>query len=354
MRRHLMAGSAVVAVVAATGLTGFSGRAGAAPASVTDHLVTNGSPRTTFPQNKQNEPGLALDPAAPSTLVAGSNDEIDLGPCAGSSCPFTPGVGVSGVYFSFNGGSTWTQPRYTGYSDRTGTPVRGGPIGTLPNYFEAGLASDGNAELAFGPRPNGHGGFTYDRGSRLYYANLAANFPGTSTTKGFEAVTVSHADDLAAAAAGSNAAWSAPVVESKQNGALSSDKESIFAERQNQPLLRQRVRLQRRLPRAGEEQRSPGAGAHRPIHRRWSEFHHQAGHRRDRQQPDRRSTRLHAAHRQPRQRSAGVLRVQQAAQQWRVLPGSFPGRRPELQSADGGHQDCRHRPAGTGAGSVHH
>jgi len=223
-----MAGSAVVAVVAATGLTGFSGRAGAAPASVTDHLVTNGSPRTTFPQNKQNEPGLALDPAAPSTLVAGSNDEIDLGPCAGSSCPFTPGVGVSGVYFSFNGGSTWTQPRYTGYSDRTGTPVRGGPIGTLPNYFEAGLASDGDAELAFGPRPNGHGGFTYDRGSRLYYANLAANFPGTSTTKGFEAVTVSHADDLAAAAAGSNAAWSAPVVESKQNGALSSDKESIF------------------------------------------------------------------------------------------------------------------------------
>jgi len=230
MRRHLMAGSAVVAVVAATGLTGFSGRAGAATASATDHLVTNGSPSTTFPQNKQNEPGLALDPAHPSTLVAGSNDEIDLGPCAGSSCPFTPGVGVSGVYFSFNGGSTWTQPTYTGYSDRTGTPVRGGPIGTLPNYFEAGLASDGDAELAFGPRPNGHGGFTYDRGSRLYYANLASNFPGTSTTKGFEAVTVSHADDLAAAAAGSNAAWSAPVVESKQNGALFSDKESIFAD----------------------------------------------------------------------------------------------------------------------------
>ncbi len=193
-------------------------------------LVTNGSPTNTFPQNKQNEPGVAVDPIDPSIVVAGSNDEIDLGPCNGSSCPFTPGVGVSGVYFSSDGGSSWTQPTYTGYSDRTGTPNTSGPIGTLPNYYEAGLVSDGDPELAFGPQPDGSGGFTYANGARLYYANLTSNFPGTHAFKGFEAVAVSHADNLAAAAAGDNTAWSAPVIESKQNSVLFSDKDSIAAD----------------------------------------------------------------------------------------------------------------------------
>jgi len=228
MRRRLMSGGAVISLFVATGLAGMSGATSAATPG--DQRVTNGNPGTPFPQNKQNEPGLALDPSSPKTLVAGSNDEIDLGPCRGSSCPFTPGVGVSGVYFSFDGGGSWSQPTYHGYSDRTGTPVANGPIGTLPNYYEAGLVSGGDPELAFGPRPDGHGGFTYTGGSRLYYANLASNFPGTSTTAGFEAVTVSHADDLVSAAAGNNSAWSAPVVESKQNAALFSDKESITAD----------------------------------------------------------------------------------------------------------------------------
>jgi len=209
-----------------------------------DVLVSNGSPSAPFSANKQNEPAIAIDAHDPDVMAAGSNDEIDMEACnAGTdnTCPFTPGVGVSGIYFSTSAGHNWVQPTYQGLTGRGCTGVPGdadppctattGPIGTLPNYAKHNLVSDGDPALAFGPAPGDNGVFSWDNGSRLYYANLTSAVPGApSPFKGFEAIAVSHTDDLAGAAAGDESAWSDPVIASQQNGALFSDKEQVWAD----------------------------------------------------------------------------------------------------------------------------
>jgi hypothetical protein len=219
----------------------------AAPAAAfsPDVLVTNGSPSTPFSQNKQNEPTITNDANHPNILVAGSNDEIDMEACNAASdttCPFTQGVGVSGVYFSFDSGTTWTQPSYTGWTGRQCLGVPGpsdpactgmvGTIGTLPWYYENGLVSDGDPAVAVGPAP-GSGGFSWGNGDRLYYANLTSNFGATRTDqafKGFEAIGVSRTDNMQAAAAGDKNAWKAPVLISRQSSTTFSDKEQIWAD----------------------------------------------------------------------------------------------------------------------------
>jgi len=219
----------------------------ALPASATnpDTRVTIGSPATPFSQNKQNEPAVAIDANHPNILVAGANDNIDLEACnAGddTTCPFTPGIGTSGVYFSFDSGTTWIQPTYTGLSARGCTGVVGntdppctptvGPIGTVPNYYEAGLVSDGDPAVAFGPKPDASGHFSWSNGDRLYYANLTANLSGggVETFRGFEGIGVSRTDDFAAAASGNNDAWTSPKIISRQSSTTFSDKEQIWAD----------------------------------------------------------------------------------------------------------------------------
>jgi len=236
--RHVFRAVPLVAVAALV-LTAVAG------AFNPDTRVTVGNIGSPFPQNKQNEPAVAINPAVPNIVAAGANDEIDLEACNNRSdvtCPFTFGVGTSGIYFSNDSGTSWQQPTYTGLSARNCLGLVGtqpanpadncdpshGPIGTLPRYDENGLISDGDPAVGFGPLPGADGSFAWENGWRLYYANITSSL-GPSPLKGFEGVGVSRLDspDYAAAQAGINSAWHEPVIATKQNSALFSDHEML-------------------------------------------------------------------------------------------------------------------------------
>jgi hypothetical protein len=216
----------LVPLVALTAPVALPPSAGAVSA---ESKVSVGSPTTPYLPNASNEPALAMDPTHTNVLAAGANDLVDSSPCKGSSCDLTPDIGISGIYFSFDQGATWTQPTYTGLTAQNGT-THVGPIHTLPGYYEQGMSSHGDPALAFGPRPDANGHFSWTNGARLYYANLAFPLSTSPGFKGASAAAVSRTDNVQAAAAGVQSAWMDPVIVSRQNAALLSDKEDIWAD----------------------------------------------------------------------------------------------------------------------------
>ena len=224
--------------------------AGAAPVGAADpatsSIVSVGSPTDTTPQNHQNEPAVAMDAHQPNVLAAGVNDFLDWQPCPeetateqGTCRGSNVGVGLSGVYFSFDSGHTWIQPTYTGLTSRDCAPndpctPHVGPIGTLPWYYEAGLASSGDPAVAFGPRPV-NGEFSWDNGSRLYYANLTGTirggFPQIEPFRGFLGIGVSRLDNPTPTSVLDQDSWMPPVIASSRTSATSfEDKEQIWAD----------------------------------------------------------------------------------------------------------------------------
>jgi hypothetical protein len=220
----------------------------AVPASAAaSSLVSVGSPAGSTPQNHQNEPAVAVDAAHPNVLAAGVNDFIDWRPCPQDDAtqhgtcfdPADDPVGLSGVYFSFDSGHTWTQPTYTGLTARDCAgagpcPTHTGPIGTLPWYAENGLISNGDPAVAFGPRPV-NGTFSWANGSRLYYANLTASltdgFPQKEPFKGFLAVGVSRLDNPTATSVANKDSWRPPVLATpRMSSTTFEDKEQIWAD----------------------------------------------------------------------------------------------------------------------------
>jgi hypothetical protein len=243
------AGSVVSAL--SVGLPVAHAAAPAPQATGTGALVSVGSPPNMHPQNAQNEPALAVDPVNPNILAAGANDLVDMQPCskqaaitaAACSFPlgtFNLGVGLLGVYFSFDSGHSWIQPTYHGLTaagcDPTAEPCtpQPGPIHTVPNYFENGLRSRSDPGVAFGPVPK-NGTFSYANGSRMYLATLATNLTDTKIQQGginsTEAITVSHIDNLTPARVADQSNWSRPFfVPAHVASSAGLDKEQVWAD----------------------------------------------------------------------------------------------------------------------------
>ncbi len=124
--------------------------------------ATPPTPIPRFPQTKQNEPTIAVNPLNPLNLIAGANDEQAEPPCQDlngngvlnglAECPFAPNVGDSGVYVSTDGGNTWTD---LGVLD-TVTPA------AAAGWAGIGHVSSGDPAIAF------------DANGNAYYATLAS------------------------------------------------------------------------------------------------------------------------------------------------------------------------------------
>lgn len=188
-------------VIASIALCALFAQAAVAATLVSDQIVSPSAAH--FPQNKQNESPMAVSPFNAAVVASGANDEIeepDCTPATGgpSSCPFAPGVNVTGVYISTDGGASYAQH--------------------LLHWNSSGLVADGDPVVAFGPRP---GGASNAAGGRLYAGSLAGS---PSFTDDQEQVAIAWTDNA-------GATWSEPrAVSSRDSKVNFNDKLAIWAD----------------------------------------------------------------------------------------------------------------------------
>jgi hypothetical protein len=184
-------------------------------ASAGGTVETDASPTALhFPENKQNESPMAVNPVNANNAISGANDEINepdctLTPGGFSFCPFVPGVDTAGVYFTVNGGASWQQTILDWCpGDDSKSPT-------------CKLVSDGDPVVSFGPKPDGHGGFTFADGARAYFGSLAS---APSAPASQELLAVSSSDD-------GGASWSGPHLATNRNNPVDfNDKISVWAD----------------------------------------------------------------------------------------------------------------------------
>ena len=131
-----------------------------AGASSGDSLVTIGSPAGHFPNNRQTS--QASDRPCTSLGRRGGSERRDRRgplraepPTVGVACPLTNGVGISGVYFSFNGVILLDAADVHGVVGPLRTPGSGRSY--APRLLRERDASHGDPAVGFGPVPGQNG-----------------------------------------------------------------------------------------------------------------------------------------------------------------------------------------------------
>jgi hypothetical protein len=151
-----------------------------AQAQVVDSLVTAAAPTDGYLQNASDEPAMAVDASRPNVLAIGAHELMDQQRCSRAavtslgSCTFpinglttNAGVGITGIYFSFDSGRSWTQPTYQGLTaaacDPTVEPCVGACLG---RGSRAGVAAAPLLTTATGGRTVAAGDHTPRYGRR--------------------------------------------------------------------------------------------------------------------------------------------------------------------------------------------
>ncbi len=175
-----------------------------------DHDVNWGTQERHFPQNKQAESPMATNPTNGQNSISGAEDFVQEPDCTidpstgGSVCYPGQTINTIAAYTTTDGGTTWNKH--------------------ILDFSAIGKVANADPSVAFGPKPNGSGGFTYATGARAYFSAMA--FPlGNVSPYAEPIVAVTHSDD-------GGSTWSTPVIGTNMANRRTQfdDKPSVWAD----------------------------------------------------------------------------------------------------------------------------